>query len=182
MHQRNKRVQQWTEHFLVFSRMYHRLLSLRWKRLAHCELRPLSRRIHSAHSLAKISHSKPRFRSRYGQQQTRKPTRKRHTPSRPGSVSDVFKYNPWRAPGLAPVFDSCGMAGGAKIPSTAAAEYTSTVFASQGDLGSQVLKARPSGTVWVRGGVATVRQQATAPHGGVSCVYVCMCVCMYVYM
>ena len=91
-----------------------------------------------------------------------------HMQSRAGSVSDVFKYNPWRAPGLAPVFDSCGMAGGAKVPTTAAAEYTSTVFARQGDLGSEVLKPRPSGTVWVRGSVATVRQQATAPHGGVS--------------
>ena len=25
---------------------------------------------------------------------------------------DIFKFNPWRAPGKAPVFDSCGMAGG----------------------------------------------------------------------
>ena len=58
------------------------------------------------------------------------------------------------------------MAGGAKIPTTAAAEYTSTVFAKQGDLGSRVLKPRPSGTVWRRGTVAYVRQQSTAAHGG----------------
>merc|ERR1719499_1046240 len=29
-----------------------------------------------------------------------------------GSVADIYKYNPWRAPGTAPVFDACGMAGG----------------------------------------------------------------------
>lgn len=83
-----------------------------------------------------------------------------------GSVWDVFKYNPWRAPGLAPVFDSCGMAGGTVVPTTAAAEYNTTVFAKQGDLGTQVLKPRPSGTVWKRGAVAYARQQSTAPHGG----------------
>merc|ERR1719408_1145174 len=51
--------------------------------------------------------------------------------SEPGSVEDVFKYNPWRAPGQAPVFDPCGMAGGAPKPTTAAAEYTATMFAKQ---------------------------------------------------
>lgn len=58
------------------------------------------------------------------------------------------------------------MAGGSPFPTTAAAEYTTTQFAKQGDLGSQVLKPRPTGTVWRRGSVARVRQQATAPHGG----------------
>ena len=52
------------------------------------------------------------------------------------------------------------------MPTTAAAEYNPTVYARQGDLGSHVLKPRPSGTVWRRGTVAYVRQQATAPHGG----------------
>lgn len=27
-----------------------------------------------------------------------------------------YYYSPWRAPGSAPVFDSCGMAGGHKPP------------------------------------------------------------------
>merc|ERR1712086_30320 len=84
----------------------------------------------------------------------------------PGSVADVFKYNPWRAPGEAPVYDSCGMAGGANVPSTAAAEYTTTQFAKQGELGTQVLRPRPTGTIWKRGTVAYARQQSTAPHGG----------------
>ena len=30
----------------------------------------------------------------------------------PGAYDDIFKFNPWRAPGHAPVFDACGMAGG----------------------------------------------------------------------
>ena len=84
----------------------------------------------------------------------------------PGSPQDVFKFNPWMAPGLAPTYDPCGMAGGAPVPTTAAAEYNPTKYAKQGDLGSVVLAPRPSGTVWTRGTVAYVRQQSTAPHGG----------------
>ena len=58
------------------------------------------------------------------------------------------------------------MAGGATVPTTAAAEYNPTMYAKQGDLGSIVLKPRPSGTVWKRGTVALARQQSTAAHGG----------------
>lgn len=29
-----------------------------------------------------------------------------------GSVNDSYKFNPWRAPGYAPVVDPCGQAGG----------------------------------------------------------------------
>ena len=29
-----------------------------------------------------------------------------------GSVNDSYQYNPWRAPGFAPVVDPCGQAGG----------------------------------------------------------------------
>ena len=28
------------------------------------------------------------------------------------SKDDVYRWNPWRAPGAAPVYDACGMAGG----------------------------------------------------------------------
>ena len=84
----------------------------------------------------------------------------------PGSELDVFKHNPWRAPGRAPTFDACGMAGGGPVPTTAAAEYNPTKFAKQGDHGTKVLKPRPTGTVWKRGTVAFARQQSTAPHGG----------------
>jgi hypothetical protein len=30
----------------------------------------------------------------------------------PGALNDIFKHNPWRAPGSAPVGDVCGFAGG----------------------------------------------------------------------
>jgi hypothetical protein len=33
----------------------------------------------------------------------------------PGSAKDIYKYNPWRSPGSAPVLDACGMAGGGLI-------------------------------------------------------------------
>ena len=83
-----------------------------------------------------------------------------------GSLQDIFYYNPWRAPGKAPVFDACGMAGGSKHEAFNAGAYNTTIYAKQGDLGSQVLKPRPSGTVWKRGTIANSRWQYTASHGG----------------
>ena len=32
--------------------------------------------------------------------------------STPGSANDIYKHNPWRAPGSAPTIDACGLAGG----------------------------------------------------------------------
>eukprot|EP00440_Ansanella_granifera_P001336 gb/GFBE01001438.1/.p1 GENE.gb/GFBE01001438.1/~~gb/GFBE01001438.1/.p1 ORF type:complete len:387 (+),score=62.44 gb/GFBE01001438.1/:1-1161(+) len=83
-----------------------------------------------------------------------------------GSVADIYKYNPWRAPGTAPVFDACGMAGGNWVEVFNAGAYNTTKFAKQGDLGSKVLKPRPSGTVWKKGSLAKTRWQQTAGHGG----------------
>ena len=83
-----------------------------------------------------------------------------------GSVADVFKWNPWRAPGKAPVSDACGMAGGSPVEVFNAGAYNRTIYAKQGDLGSRVLKPRPSGTIWARGETAKVRWQQTANHGG----------------
>ena len=84
----------------------------------------------------------------------------------PGSFDDIWRFHPWRAPGHAPVFDACGMAGGVTHEVFNAGAYNTTANAKQGDLGSQVLKPRPSGTVWKRGGTATTRWQMTARHGG----------------
>jgi hypothetical protein len=67
----------------------------------------------------------------------------------PGSIEDVFKFNPWRAPCQSPVFDACGMAGGVSTGSFNAAEY-------------KVLKPRPTGIVWKRGEDAAARWQITA--------------------
>eukprot|EP00038_Savillea_parva_P031980 m.92554 g.92554 ORF g.92554 m.92554 type:complete len:391 (-) comp9961_c0_seq3:1265-2437(-) len=84
----------------------------------------------------------------------------------PGSPQDIFKFNPWRAPGRAPVFDPCGKAGGSDSMSFNAGAYNTTIYAKQGDLGSVVLKPRPSGTVWKRGAVEKARWEYTASHGG----------------
>lgn len=83
-----------------------------------------------------------------------------------GTKDDFTKFNPWRAPGRAPVFDACGMAGGVDHEVFNAGAYNTTKFAKQGDLGSKVLPKRPSGTVWVRGGIAAARWQNSAEHGG----------------
>ena len=54
------------------------------------------------------------------------------------------------------------MAGGNPFEVFNAGAYNATVNAKQGDLGAQVLKPRPSGTVWARGGVERARWQPTA--------------------
>ena len=83
-----------------------------------------------------------------------------------GSPQDIFYFNPWRAPGKAPVFDACGKAGGSDHEAFNAGAYNETKYAKQGDLGSVVLKPRPTGTVWKRGAVEKARWQYTASHGG----------------
>jgi len=82
------------------------------------------------------------------------------------TVMDIFKFNPWRAPGKAPVFDSCGMAGGRWTEAFNAAAFNTTKFAKIGDLGSKILAPRPTGTVWTRGSIAKTRWELTANHGG----------------
>jgi len=84
----------------------------------------------------------------------------------PGSVADIWKFNPWRAPGKAPVFDSCGMAGGNYVEVFNAGAYKTTKYAKQGDLGTEVLKPRPTGIVWNRGDTVQARWELTASHGG----------------
>lgn len=84
-----------------------------------------------------------------------------------GSAEDVYMYNPWRAPGSAPVTDPCGMAGGSPKPVEAdAALFAQTKFAQQGDLGSHVLKPAPSGTVWSAGSTVEVVWGIRYNHGG----------------
>ena len=69
---------------------------------------------------------------------------------------DIYRWNPWRYPGSAPVEDACGKAGGGGVlvdkkgsarVGFGAAFYTDTVHAKANDLGSQVLPPLPSGTV-----------------------------------
>lgn len=83
-----------------------------------------------------------------------------------GSYEDFYKFNPWRMPGNAPVYDPCGMAGGTPIQAFNAGEFNTTRFAKQGDLGSVVLPKRPTGATWKRGTVVKARFHQIANHGG----------------
>lgn len=79
--------------------------------------------------------------------------------------ADLYRYNPWRAPGAAPVLDSCGMAGGGPQNAGGEAKYTPTEFAKVGDFGSK-LPASPTGTVWKIGATVTAKWSIRANHGG----------------
>jgi len=85
-----------------------------------------------------------------------------------GSELDVYRWNPWRAPGSAPVNDACGLAGGTPWPKNASewGDYVNTKFAKHGDAGSKVLPVQPSGAVWQAGMQGTVVWQIGANHGG----------------
>lgn len=86
-----------------------------------------------------------------------------------GSKDDFYYYNPWRAPGAAPVFDACGVAGGALEQAgadSAGIRYKNTSHAKQGDTGSEVLPEAPSGTIWTAGELAEVSWTVRANHGG----------------
>ena len=83
--------------------------------------------------------------------------------------ADYYYYNPWRAPGSAPVFDACGMAGGSPVPVSNAAvgvRFMNTSHASQGDKGSLVLPVASSATIWTAGALAEVSWTVRTNHGG----------------
>lgn len=86
-----------------------------------------------------------------------------------GAEDDYFFYSPWRAPGYAPVIDSCGSAGG-RLPGQGnggfGAQYQDTTHAKVGDQGSKTLAPRPTGVVWTQGSLATVAWTIQANHGG----------------
>ena len=54
---------------------------------------------------------------------------------------DAYRYNPWRAPGFAPVVDPCGMAGGRhrSDPGGGDADFEAVPWATMGNLASEVL-------------------------------------------
>lgn len=86
-----------------------------------------------------------------------------------GSPEDFYYYSPWRAPGYAPVIDSCGTAGG-RVPGQGngayGASYQNTTNAKDGDLGSVVLKKTPTGVSWKAGEAYEVAWTLQANHGG----------------
>ena len=58
------------------------------------------------------------------------------------------------------------MAGGTPNRGEYGAQYFATKFAKQGDLGSKVLKPRPTGVVWTAGETVEVSWAIEANHGG----------------
>lgn len=94
-----------------------------------------------------------------------------------GSDEDLYYYFPWRSPGVAPVIDACGAAGGrlaGQGPGSAGADYQATPFAKRGDVGSK-LPRRPSGTVWTAGDVVEVSWTQKAFHGGGCVLFLFVC-------
>ena len=83
------------------------------------------------------------------------------------SPFDIYRHNPWRAPGNAPIADVCGLAGGTPWGTNApeAGMYTNTTNAYHGKNGSTLPKL-PTNTTWKIGGVATVTWQLLQNHGG----------------
>ena len=69
-----------------------------------------------------------------------------------GSEEDSYRYNPWRAPGYAPVVDPCGQAGGEYKGQGIGGDsvFTTTPLSTMGDMGSKLpaSKLRPR---WVAG-------------------------------
>ena len=95
-----------------------------------------------------------------------------------GAVDDSYRFNPWRAPGSAPVVDPCGQAGG-KYPQTpvGGASTFGTVNVTgttgkqtltMGDLGSKVLPPTDPKDVpsWKRGSEPQVAWGMRFNHGG----------------
>ena len=80
--------------------------------------------------------------------------------STPGSPEDIYKHNPWRAPGAAPIADVCGLAGGTPWAAEVgnAGDYTTTKFAHHGMNGS-LLPKLDTGVRWQLGKTAEVTWQ-----------------------
>merc|ERR1712061_707819 len=86
-----------------------------------------------------------------------------------GGPDDWYQYSPWRAPGSAPVQDSCGVAGGWKYAGTGkkvvfGALFKNTSVAVQGDKGSERLPYTPTGVVWTAGDAVEVSWTLMANH------------------
>jgi len=84
-----------------------------------------------------------------------------------GAPDDWYYYSPWRKPGSAPVFDSCGMAGGHKPPNGGfGGIYVNTTNAKLGDIGTKVLPKYDTGVVWKAGETVEVSWTIEANHAG----------------
>ena len=85
----------------------------------------------------------------------------------PGSPEDIYKHNPWRAPGTAPIGDACGFAGGTPwAPEVGeAGDYQKTRYAHHGMRGT-ALPPMDTGVEWTLGTTAEVTWQVSNNHGG----------------
>ena len=83
-----------------------------------------------------------------------------------GSTLDIYRHNPWRAPGSAPVLDACGLAGGTPWRANVSewGDFVDNRYAAHGDAGSKVLAPLPTGVVWKAGGEAEAVWQIGANH------------------
>ena len=70
-----------------------------------------------------------------------------------------------QAPGNAPIYDACGMAGGAPVWRHTALSFYDTPNNKQGDLGSKVLPPNPTGVVWRAGETVETKWNIRANHG-----------------
>ena len=84
-----------------------------------------------------------------------------------GSIYDIYRHNPWAAPGNAPVADACGLAGGWPWGANGAeaGNYVNTSHAKHGQNGT-TLPEMDTGVVWTIGGEAEVSWQVRNNHGG----------------
>lgn len=84
-----------------------------------------------------------------------------------GSIQDIYKHNPWRAPGSAPTANACGLAGGTPWGAEVgeAGDYTNTTYAHHGMSGT-ALPPMETGVEWKVGESAEVTWGVENNHGG----------------
>ena len=83
-----------------------------------------------------------------------------------GAPDDFWYHHPWRYPGISPVTDACGTAGGilpGQGQGSAGASYTDTDKVKHGDLGSK-LPPLDSGTTWKAGAGVEVAWNLKGEH------------------
>jgi len=113
------------------------------------------------------------FRKRYCNS-TLEPTLPRHAwtlnmDAKEGTDEDSYRYNPWRAPGFAPVVDACGQAGGQFGYQHLGGDsvFHNTSMSGMGMLGSKLpATPRANRTNWKRGTWVEVAWGVRYNHGG----------------
>jgi len=86
----------------------------------------------------------------------------------PGSPQDIYRHNPWSAPGTAPVANPCGLAGGTPWAEevSEAGDYTATKYAHHGMRGTELPSLNETEVKWTTGGQAEVTHHTMNNHGG----------------